>query len=223
MNVAILSHQPRAARKLLSEIQKSGYEGQCFVCAGSHGREQSREESYKEIFEKFGSIDVIICNTGGDGHVDRIETLDSQDLKKGMFHLVVGSFEMLKAGLPYLKMSQAPRVIFMTTVEGCMGGTYESLSNAVGKGAVRALALNAAARLAGDGITVNCISKGSIPRMDPRPENGVDLSERLPVIPMGRLGTQKDLAEAICFLASEESSYMTGQILELSGGLNLGR
>ena len=85
------------------------------------------------------------------------------------------------------------------------------------------MTLNAAARLAAEGITVNCISKGSIPRMEGVPEGGVDLSARLPVIPMGRLGTQEDLAGAVCFLASEESGYITGQVLEVSGGLNLGR
>lgn len=223
MNVAILSHQAQAAERLLKELEKSGYEGKCFVYASDGGPERPREESYREIYERFGSIDVILCNTGGDGREDSIETLDPAVLSHSMSHLVCGSFEMLRAGLPYLKKSRAPRVIFMTTVEGCMGGTWESLSNAVAKGAVRALTLNAAARLAGAGITVNCVAKGSIPRMEPQPDGGVDLSGRLPVIPMGRLGTQEDLAGAVCFLASEESGYITGQILELSGGLNLGR
>lgn len=223
MNVAVLSHQPQAAGRLLKKLTAAGYEGECFVSSSDGGPEKPREESFREIYERFGSIDVILCNTGGDGREDSIETLDPSVLSHSMSHLVCGSFEMLKAGLPYLKESKAPRVIFMTTAEGCQGGTYESLSNAVAKGAVRALALNAAARLAGSGITVNCISKGSIPRMEPQPENGVDLSKRLPVIPMERLGTQEDLAGAVCFLASEESGYITGQVLELNGGLNLGR
>lgn len=223
MNVAVLTHRPQAAERLLKEIAAGDYEGECFVASGDGGKEKTREESYKEIFEHFGSIDVIISNTGGDGKADSIETLETAALSRYMDHLVCGSFEMLKAGLPYLRKSLAPRVIFMTTVEGCAGGTYESMANAVAKGAVKALTLNAAARLAEEGITVNCISKGSIPRMEPIPEGGADSSKRLPVIPMGRLGTQADLAGAICFLASEESGYITGQVLEVNGGLNLGR
>ena len=223
MNVAVLTHQPHAAERLLKEMEDGEYEGVCFVAAGDGGKEKTRKDSYREIFERFGSIDVILCNIGGDGKTDTIETLETEILSKYMDHLVCGSFEMLKEGLPYLRESRAPRVIFMTTAEGCMGGTYESMANAVAKGAVKALTLNAAARLAGEGITVNCISKGSIPRMEPIPEGGADTSARLPVIPMKRLGTQEDLASAICFLASEESSYITGQVLEVNGGLNLGR
>jgi len=222
MNVAVLSHQPEAARRLEREMEESGY-GEQFMAVTGDGPEKSREESFREIYARFGSIDVILCNTGGDGKKDSVDTLETAVLEQHMSHLVCGSFDMLRAGLPYLRKSTAPRVIFMTSAEGCMGGTYESLANAVAKGAVRALTVNAAARLAGDGITVNCISKGSIPRMEGIPENGADLSLRLPAIPMGRLGTQKDLAGAVCFLASEESSYITGQVLELNGGLNLGR
>lgn len=223
MNVAVLTHQPQAAERLLKELESGNCEGACMVVTGDGGKEKSREESYKDIYERFGSIDVIISNTGGDGMEDSIETLETATLSEYMDHLVGSSFEMLKAGLPYLRKSHAPRVIFMTTADGCMGGTYESMANAVAKGAVKALALNAAARLAGEGITVNCISKGSIPRMDPAPEGSADTAKRLPVIPMGRLGTQADLAGAVCFLASEESSYITGQVLEVNGGLNLGR
>ena len=223
MNVAVFTHQPKAAKRLKHELEKSGFEGGFLICADGRRRRKPREELFSEVRDAFGSVDVIISNTGGDGKQDSLETLEPSALLHSMDHLVCGSFELLKAGLPYLKESRAPRVIFMTTAEGCMGGTYESFSNAVAKGAVRALTLNAAARLAGYGITVNCISKGSIPRMEGIPENGMDLSVRLPVIPMGRLGTQSDLAGAVCFLASEESSYITGQVLELSGGLNLGR
>lgn len=222
MNVAVLSHNPGAAEGLLTELKEKKYEGECLILA-EDGPESPREESFKRIYEKFGSIDVILCNTGGDGKRDSIETLETKRLEHSMSHLVCGSFDMLKAGLPYLRKSAAPRVIFMTTADGCMGGTCESLANAVAKGAVRALTLNAAARLAGEGILVNCISKGSIPRMEGIPEGGVDLSVRLPLIPLGRLGTQADLAGAVCFLASEESGYITGQILELNGGWNLGR
>lgn len=223
MNVAVLSHQPQAAETLREEIEAMGFGSRFMAVSSDGGPEKSREASYREIYERFGSIDVVICNTGGDGKEDSIDMMEVSVLERYMNHLVGGRYEMLRAGLPYLRKSTAPRVIFMTSVEGCMGGSYESLANAVAKGAVKALALNAAARLAPEGITVNCISKGSIPRMEPLPEGSVDSSRRLPVIPMGRLGTQKDLAGAVCFLASEESGYITGQVLELSGGLNLGR
>lgn len=109
----------------------------------------------------------------------------------------------------------------MTTVEGTQGGVHESFENAVAKGAVHSLTLNAAARLARDGITVNCISKGAIPRIEGVNPGDTDPSKMLDRIPMGRLGTPDDLGELICFLASEESAYITGQTIAVSGGLEL--
>ncbi len=111
----------------------------------------------------------------------------------------------------------------MTTPGGCRGGNQESFPNAVAKGALHALTVNCAVRTAARGITVNCISKAGIPRIEPQPANAPDPSSLLPYIPVKRLGTLQDMAQAVCFLASEESGYITGPTLELNGGLHLGR
>lgn len=222
MNVVMLTHKIRRAEKIIEKIKASGAPGICTYYAGS-GRAEFCRDTYQDISEKYGSVDVIICNTGADGEKDDVETLKPEVLEESFSHLAVGSFRMLQAALPLLKKSSAPRVVFMTTVEGCMGGTYESLANAVAKGAVKSLTLNCAARLAGTGITVNCISKGAISRVERYAEDAPKPQDRLGVIPLGRLGTAEDLAETICFLASEEASYITGQVIELSGGLQLGR
>ena len=225
MNVVMMTHNRRAAEELIEEVQSMDAPGACVFCAGGEGEGPAEENSavYQELLERFGSIDVVIANTGADGHRDDIETLPPEELQRSLNHLVLGAFKMLQTALPYLKQSRAPRVILMSTVEGVHGGTHESLANAVAKGAVEALALNAAARLAPYGITVNCIAKGAIPRVEGVRPGDPDPAERLPVIPMKRLGSPADLAGAVTFLASEESAYLTGQILELSGGLNLGR
>ena len=225
MNVVMMTHNCRAAEELIGEVQAMNAPGACVYCTGGEGEGPAEENPavYRALCERFGSVDVVIANTGADGHRDEIETLQPEELQKSLDHLVVGAFRMLQTALPYLKQSRAPRVILMSTVEGVHGGTYESLANAVAKGAVEALTLNAAARLAPCGITVNCIAKGAIPRVEGVRPGDPDPAERLPVIPLKRLGTPDDLAGAVAFLASEESAYVTGQILELSGGLNLGR
>ena len=225
MNVVMMTHNRAAAEELIAEIEASGAPGTCVFYAG--GRDELPAEHnpavYEDIRSRFGSVDVIIVNTGADGHRDSIETLNPEELERSLSHLAGGAFRMLQTALPFLKQSKAPRVILMSTVEGMHGGTQESLANAVAKGAVASLALNAAARLAPLGIPVNCIAKGAIPRMEGVRPGDPDPAERLSSIPMGRLGSPMDLAEAVAFLASEESAYLTGQILELSGGLQLGR
>lgn len=228
MTVVMMTHQPAQAKALLEEVSIAGYPGKCAVFQDGNTQTPQipDEEVYKEIYDKFGSIDVIISNTGADGFEDSIDSVGTDTLLREVGHLVGGSYSMLKCALPYLRKSKAPRVIFMTTVEGVRGGKLESFTNAVAKGAVVSLAKNCAARLAPEGITVNCIQKGSIMRL---PHEGVsdpkrmekDTSAWLAYIPMGRVGTPEDLAQAICFLASEESGYTTGTVLDLSGGLSL--
>ncbi|MBQ3424095.1 MAG: SDR family oxidoreductase [Clostridia bacterium] len=225
MNVVMMTHNRAAAEALADEIKTANAPGECIFYVSRPGEKPAEEDPavYEEIRERFGSVDVIIANTGADGHRDSVETLAPEELERSLKHLTVGAFRMLQTALPFLKQSSAPRVILMSTVEGIHGGTHESLTNAVAKGAVASLALNAAARLAPMGITVNCIAKGAIPRVEGVRPGDPDPAERLSSIPLGRLGSSKDLAETVAFLASEEAAYLTGQLLELSGGLNLGR
>ena len=223
MNVVVMTHQAQMAASLIEEVESAGFEGKCVVINGKEGcgPAELQPDVYEKAAEMFGSVDVIICNTGGNGKQLVLEDVDSELLMRDVKHLTEGSFGMLKAALPCLRKSLNPRVIFMTTVEGCSGGKYESFVNAVAKGAVRSLTLNAAARLAADGITVNAIAKGPIPRVEGVQAGDADPADMLPLIPMKRLGTPKDLAEAICFFASEESSFITGQILAVDGGLSV--
>lgn len=217
MNVVIMTHMPEAAKSLVEEIRAAGLPGQAATL--KENPEDTTEEVLRRAVEKFGSLDVIISNTGGAGKANDVDTTSVDELMENINHIIRGSYGLLKNALPYLRKSRAPRVIFISSVEGCKGGVHESFSDSVAKGAVRALTLNTAYRLAGEGITVNCIAKGAIPRVEPLHPGDVNAADRLPYIPMGRLGTSEDLAGAVCYLASEESSYMTGQILTLSGGL----
>ncbi|MCD8075781.1 MAG: SDR family oxidoreductase [Lachnospiraceae bacterium] len=227
MNVVMMTHQPAQAQGLMDEMETLGYSGKCVAVQDGNAQTPPvpDEEVYRKIFEEQGSIDVIICNMGGDGFEDSIDTVDTQMLLKDVGLLLGGSYTMLKCALPYLRKSACPRVIFMTTVEGARGGKLEGFTNAVAKGAVLSLTKNCAARLANEGITVNCIQKGAIERLPHKgPDHGPilkDTSSMLPYIPAGRMGTPEDLAGAICFLASEETSYITGTVLDVSGGLSL--
>lgn len=226
MNVVMMTHNvPEAAQSLIDEVRAAGATGMCEAIqerVGKPGEGNGEDDCFKKIAEKYGSIDVLVVNNGDNGVLAEIEDVTVEMLMDSVNHLCSLPYRALRNVLPYLKQSKAPRVIFMTTVEGRRGGTQESFANAVGKGAVLSLALNCAARLAKYGITVNSICKGAIPRVDPRKPNEPDPKDVLPYIPLGRLGTPDDLAEAVCYLASEESAYLTGQVLNVSGGLYMG-
>ncbi|MCD7955751.1 MAG: SDR family oxidoreductase [Lachnospiraceae bacterium] len=224
MNVVMMTHQASRAQALVDEVNGMNLPGKCkAVGALESGPAEESPEIYESLVQEFGSVDVIIANTGGFGENIPMEELTGDRLLRDVEHLLCGAFNMLRAALPSLRKSKAPRVIFMSTTEGVNGGVHESFSNAVAKGAVHSLALNAAARLAGEHITVNCIAKGAIPRIEGLHPGDADPADFLPSIPMGRIGTPEELAELICFLASEESAYLTGQTIHLTGGLELRR
>lgn len=222
MTVIMMTHSPERAKSLVEEINGAGYPGKCRAMAG--GEDCPAEEDpavYRAIVEEYGSVDVVISNTGGYGRESSIEETTDDEFRFEVDHLVGGAFRTIRASLPFLRRSRAGRVILMSTVEGVNGGVHQSFANSVAKGGVRALTLNAAARLAADGITVNCVAKGGIPRIDGMREGDADPAAFLPRTPMGRLGTPEDLGELICFLASEESAYITGQTIALDGGYSL--
>lgn len=223
MNVVLMTNKPEKAQALADSIRAADYPGDCMIFVGKPDLiAEHQAATYDIIAKKYGSVDVIVCNTGNNGILIPLENVTGDMLSAALNQLVVGAFRMFQAALPYLKKSAAPRVIFMSSLEGGRGGTQESFVNAVAKGALRALTLNCAARVAGAGITVNCIAKAGIPRIEPQPEGAPDPRRLLPRIPIMRLGTLQDLAQAVCYLASEEASYLTGQVLELDGGLHLG-
>jgi len=222
MTVVMMTHSPERARGLVEGINGAGYPGQCLAMAGGEGRPAEEDPAvYARIAEEFGSVDVVISNTGGYGREAAIEDTSDDEFREEIDHLAGGSFRMLKAALPWLRKSHAARVILMSTVEGVNGGVHQSFANSVAKGAVRALTVNAAARLAAEGITVNCIAKGGIPRVDGMREGDADPAAFIPRTPMGRMGTPAELGELVCFLASEESGYITGQTIALDGGYSL--
>ncbi|MBQ9663578.1 MAG: SDR family oxidoreductase [Oscillospiraceae bacterium] len=222
MNVVVTTHNAERAKALVEEIRAAALPGICEAYfGGDDGPAEERTETYEEIERRFGSVDVIISNTGATGSALSMEELTRDQLVHNMDHLVGGAFAMMKAALPCLRRSRAPRIILMTSVEGSRGGIHESFENAVAKGAVRALTLNAAARLAEESITVNAVAKGAIPRIEGIRPGDADPADFLPQIPMHRLGSSEDLAGTICFLASEESAYLTGQIIALDGGYSL--
>lgn len=222
MNVVMMTHQVARAQALVEEVNGMGLPGRCAaVGATPDGPAEEDPAVYEALEKEFGSVDVVISNTGATGRATPMEQVGKDELVHSVGHLLGGAFATLKAALPSLRKSKAPRVIFMTSVEGVSGGVHESFENAVAKGAVRALALNAAARLAPEGITVNCIAKGAIPRIEGNHPGDADPRDFLPHIPMNRMGTPEDLAELICFLASEESAYITGQTIGLTGGLEV--
>ncbi|MGM9594232.1 MAG: SDR family NAD(P)-dependent oxidoreductase [Candidatus Onthomonas sp.] len=216
MNVVMITHQLEQARARIEELGPLG--SRCSAVTAVVTDEAETEAAFAQIERQFGSIDLILPKHGGPPKDRPIEEIDGAGFLRELENRVVGSFHMLKAALPYLRKSRAGRVIFVSSAGARMGGAGEGLEYTVSKGALLSLTYKAARLLAPEGITVNCIAVGGMedPAHDPARE------PRAGQIPVGRLGTTADFTAAVCYLASEEAGFVTGQVIHVCGGMYMG-
>lgn len=217
MNVVMVTHNPDSAKEVIASVE--GLPGCCMAM----GNERDDSEIYKDVEAKFGSVDVIISNTGGFNAPKKFEDITTEELMKKINHQVSGAVHMIKQALPYLEKSKAPRILLMSSVGAQDGFAGENLCDSVARGAVISLTYCLAREFASRAITVNCIAKSAV--VNDHPPKGPEDLDTAPLagkVPLGRIGSNDEFGAAVAYLASEEAGFVTGQVLNLSGGLHIG-
>ena len=174
-------------------------------------------ELIMETIEKAGKIDILINNAGITKDTLLMRMSDEQ------FEDVVNTnlrscFKMCRAAIMPMMKNRYGRIINMASIIGVIGGAGQA-NYAASKGGMIAMTKSIAAEVASRGITANAIAPGFIktPMTDVLPE---ELKKTyLAQIPAGRFGEPEDIANACVFLASEEASYINGQVLHVNGGM----
>jgi 3-oxoacyl-[acyl-carrier protein] reductase len=175
------------------------------------------EHLYSRIEEQFDTIDILINNAGirRDGV---LAMMPANDWQKVLDVNLTGSFNMSKFAVQLMMKQKYGRIIFITSPMAHMGFAGQSnyaASKAGQIGMTKSLSKETAKRK----ITVNCVSPGFI---------STDLIDDLPddlkkeykkMVPLKRFGSPEDVAHAVLFLASKEAGYITGSVLEVTGGL----
>jgi 3-oxoacyl-[acyl-carrier protein] reductase len=171
------------------------------------------------ISSQFGGIDVVVNGTGSHER-HNLEETDRNTWRHSM-DVMEDAFFNTKAALPHLKRSGSPRVINLTTCDGKCGGWDLNPSFAAARGGLISLTYEMARELGPSGITVNVVATGHIeddvPELDTLPASV--RADLLSKTPLGRLGIPRDVAGAVVFLASEESSFITGTVIDVNGGV----
>ena len=171
----------------------------------------------KNITEDYGSVDILINNAGitRDNILVRMKEDEWDDIINTNLSSV---YKMSKAVLRGMIKKRSGRIISITSVVGVMGNAGQS-NYAASKAGIIGFTKSLAREIGVRGITVNAIAPGFI---------ATDMTDNLPEdqklalaaqIPMGRLGTPKEIAEAVLFLAGESGSYITAQTLHVNGGM----
>jgi 3-oxoacyl-[acyl-carrier protein] reductase len=210
---------PDAEAAAAAETEKLVAEAQGSAASKSVNIAKENEvvEFFKEIIDKTGRIDVLINNAGitKDGLLVRMK---EQDWDAVLNINLKGAFTCTKIAAKVMMQQRYGRIINMASVVGVTGNAGQANYSASKAGLI-GLTKTAAKELASRGITVNAIAPGFI-----ETDMTASLSEKarnamLSQVPLGRPGYPEDIAATVAFLASESASYITGQVIHVSGGM----
>jgi NAD(P)-dependent dehydrogenase (short-subunit alcohol dehydrogenase family) len=194
--------------------------GECLLLPGDVGQKSFCEDAVAKTVETFGSLDVLVNNAGEQHAQDSFADVSQEQLERTFRTNIFGQMFMVQAAMPHLK--QGASIINVTSVTAYKGQDL-LIDYASTKGAILSFTRALSGSLAEKGIRVNGVAPGPIwtpliPASFP-PEKVENFGKNAP---LGRPGQPNEVAPSLLFLACEDSSYMTGQVLHPNGGTLVG-
>lgn len=205
----------KAAEEVKAAIEAAG--GTAILCRADVADSAAVEAMVADVAKEFGAIDILV-NNAGITRDSLLMRMKDEDFAKVLDTNLKGVFYCTKAVAKLMMKKRAGRIINMASVVGLVGNAGQT-NYAAAKAGVIGFSKSAAKELASRGITVNAVAPGFI---------GTDMTADLPEsvkekalsdIPLGRAGQTEDVANAVLFLASDQASYITGQVVHVDGGM----
>ena len=210
------AHSSSAADEAVEEIKNEGGEAVSVQCDVADFK--AVEEFANAIIKEYGKVDVLVNNAG----VTRDTLLMA--MKEEDFDMVIntnlkGTFNTMRHFSRYmLKNKTGARIINISSISGVMGNAGQANYSA-SKAGVIGLTKSAAKELGSRGITVNAVAPGYVDTEMTQVLSDKVRETILSSIPLKRGGTVEDIANTVSFLASEKASYITGQVIQVNGGM----
>lgn len=214
-DVAILYlNEHKDAKETVRLVEKE--QRRCFALAGDIGKEKFCKDAVARTIKEFRRLDILVNNAAEQHPQEGLENISEKQLERTFRTNIFGQFFLTKAALRYLKEGSA---IINTTSVTAYRGSGHLLDYAATKGAIVAFTRSLSENLAKKKIRVNGVAPGPIwtpliPSTFPKEKVEKFGSD----VPMGRAGQPSEVAPCYVYLASEDSSYMTGQVLHPNGG-----
>ena len=197
--------------------QIEGLGANCLIVQGNVANQSDCERFVKEAIEKFGKIDVLVNNAGITKDM-LLARMKEEDFKQVIDVNLMGTFHVTKQVVPYMMKARNGRIINISSVVGISGNAGQS-NYAASKAGIIGFTKSLAKELAARNILVNAVAPGFI-QTDMTGVLKEEIKEEIAkMIPLKKMGTAQDVANVVKFLASEDSSYMTGQVLQVDGGM----
>ncbi len=217
---AVVALAARNAEKLAGvaeEIHGAGGAAETFSL--DIGDESSIKACAKAVLGRFGKVEILLNNAGitRDGLAMRMRRTDWDDV---LSTNLTGAFLLTQALLPQMLKLRWGRIINVTSVVGEMGQAGQA-NYAASKAGLIGLTKSLARELASRTITVNAVAPGYIETAMTAVLNEEQRSGMLSFVPLGRAGSEMEVAHAVRFLASDEAGYITGHTLDVNGGMHM--
>ncbi|OYD06447.1 3-oxoacyl-[acyl-carrier-protein] reductase [Paludifilum halophilum] len=205
----------QAAEETVSRIRESGRQALAVQADVSDAGQV--DTAVKQVIQQFGRIDILV-NNAGITRDNLILRMKEEDWDRVVNTNLKGVFLCTKAVTRPMIKQRSGRIINISSVVGVVGNPGQA-NYVAAKSGVIGLTKTTAKELASRGITVNAVAPGFI-ETDMTAELGEEAREGMKgQIPLARLGSPEDVAAAVKFLASDDASYMTGQTLNVDGGM----
>ncbi len=208
----------KATEKTAEEIAHQ-YSVQAIAYAASVASSTESKELVDNTIETFGRLDVLV-NNAGITHDKLIAMMSEDDFDSVIEVNLKGAFNCCKAATRTMMKQKSGRIINMSSVSGIFGNAGQ-VNYSASKAGIIGLTKSLAKELASRNITVNAVAPGFIDTDMTAALNDEMRSSIIERIGCKRLGTPEDIAAIVGFLASEDASYITGQVIVVDGGLTL--
>lgn len=215
--VTCFSHGKDAAQETVSICREYGVRAEAYCCDVAEEADVIR--LFASIKEEFGGVDVLVNNAGitRDGLILK---MNQKDFSEVISTNLNGTFLCSREAAKQMLRKRSGRIINISSVVGLRGNAGQ-VNYASSKAGVIGLAKSLAKELGGKGITVNTVAPGFI-QTDMTAELSDEMKKYWEMqIPRKRAGRPEDVANAVCFLAAEESDYITGQVIAVDGGMSM--
>jgi 3-oxoacyl-[acyl-carrier protein] reductase len=215
--VALAARNEEKLRGVAKEIAAAGGQAEVFVLDISN--EASIKDTAKAVIAKLGRIDILVNNAGitRDMLLLRMKRADWDDV---ISTNLTGTFLLTQAVLSSMMKSRWGRIISISSVVGETGQAGQA-NYAASKAGLIGFTKSLAREMASRNVTANIVAPGMIETAMTAVLDEKQKAAMMQIIPLGRAGTDQDIANAVAFLASEKASYITGHTLDVNGGMHM--
>lgn len=213
--VVLLSRTEKDLQQVVQEIKEAG--GEASYIIGDVGKAEDMRRMAAETLKRHGRIDILVHNAA----IYPINPIE--EMTEAQWHKVINvnlnsTFYAVKAVLPTMKKQKYGRIVFTSSISGPRTGLPTMSHYTASKAGVNGFMRTVALELAKDNITVNAVEPGIVMTEGVVESGQAYIDAQKKSVPMGRLGTPEEIAKVHLFLASDDSSFITGQSIIIDGG-----